>query len=422
MSAARLAAGALLLAAAGCGDPAPAPPPVPGGDARDDRAARATAAEVSEDEERLRSLPYAGFGARPAADGTSGVVFRASGHRAGYRLVTVQSRSRADLLDPSGAVARSWSIAESDRWERAVPAADGGLLVVGVAPLDDPGAGIPDDARYMAKLDRDGALVWRRSARVHHDVVERADGSLLALTFERREVPSIHPTLDVRDDRVDVFESDGTPRAGAGCSLLEALGRAQDRWPLQGVRPTSLGVVPWIDLFHANSVQWLDAPPPGVGDAGGGPGVLVCSRHQNRVAWIDWDTCRATWSWGAGELSGPHDATFLPGGRLLVFDNGLDARRSRLLEVDPATGAIAWEWTASPPETFFTISKGSVQRLPGGGALVADSDAGRAFEIDGDGAIVWEWLAGDRDAAGRRAAIVRIRDLGLDPPQAAGLR
>jgi hypothetical protein len=50
---------------------------------------------------------------------------------------------------------------------------------------------------------------------------------------------------------------------------------------------------------------------------------------------------------------------------------------------------------------FYSHSCGSVAALPNGNLLVTESDNGRAFELDRDGEIVWEYSnphrAGDHD-------------------------
>ena len=72
-----------------------------------------------------------------------------------------------------------------------------------------------------------------------------------------------------------------------------------------------------------------------------------------------------------------------------------------------------WEYRADPPDSFYTASKGSSQRLPNGNTLIADSDNGRAFEVTREGEIVWDFYCPHEIEAGERAAIVRA--IRLDP-------
>jgi len=129
------------------------------------------------------------------------------------------------------------------------------------------------------------------------------------------------------------------------------------------------------------------------------------------VVIIDWATSRLLWAWGRGEILGPHDATMLPDGHILLFDNGLGREWSRVIELDPVERKIVWEYRASDPESFYTPSRGSNQRLANGNTLITESDSGRAFEVTRDGRIVWEFINPDVTEAREPGVIVRMRRL-----------
>ena len=242
---------------------------------------------------------------------------------------------------------------------------------------------------------------------VHHDVEVTPSGRLLALTFQRRLEPSIHPTVVTRDDQLTLLDSGGT--VVESVSLLKSTRNAPDGFSLQAARPSTLGADPWVDVFHANSVEWMYHSHLLSRHPIYGPNnVLVSLRHQDRVAIVDWQAEQVIWSWGEGELSGPHDAQVLENGNILIFDNGLHRGWSRAVELEPLTGNIVWEYRPTPNSSFFTASKGSAQRLVNGNTLLAESDRGRAIEVAPDGEIVWEFITPHRLGERRRAAIVRV--------------
>ena len=113
------------------------------------------------------------------------------------------------------------------------------------------------------------------------------------------------------------------------------------------------------------------------------------------------------WRYNAAGVRIHHDIAPLPNGNVLVFDNGIGREWSRVIELDPIEEEIVWEYRASPPEDFYSRSKGSAQRLPNGNTLIADSDNGRAFEVTLEGDVVWEYVNPHQVAEGGRAAIVR---------------
>jgi hypothetical protein len=97
----------------------------------------------------------------------------------------------------------------------------------------------------------------------------------------------------------------------------------------------------------------------------------------------------------------------LENGNLLIYDNGTARRYTRILELDPRTEEIVWEYRADPPEKFFSPTRGSNQRLPNGNTFIAESDSGRLFEVTPEGEMVWEFLNPDLTKAGKRMPLYR---------------
>lgn len=92
----------------------------------------------------------------------------------------------------------------------------------------------------------------------------------------------------------------------------------------------------------------------------------------------------------------------LPNGNLLIFDNGRRRGWSRILEVEPATGTIAWNYRGEPPQSFSSPVRGSVQALSNGNLLVTESARGRVFEVTRGGTMVWTFLNPEFQKASRR--------------------
>ena len=143
-----------------------------------------------------------------------------------------------------------------------------------------------------------------------------------------------------------------------------------------------------MDLLHTNTIERIDREIPGVARPGE---FLLCMPRISLLAVVDLEAGRVGWSWGPGELDGPHEPTVVSGGHILVFDNGRRRGWSRLLEIDPRHEEIVWEYRGDPVESFFTISQGGNQKLPNGNLLVTESTRGRVFEITQDGRVVWEF-------------------------------
>jgi outer membrane protein assembly factor BamB len=132
--------------------------------------------------------------------------------------------------------------------------------------------------------------------------------------------------------------------------------------------------------------------------------VVVTIRNQDTVAIFDWSRGRLVWAWGQGELQRPHDAAILAGGNLLIFDNRPADGWSRVIELNPRTRKIEWEYRVDPPEDFFSATRGTAQRLANGNTLIGESNGGRAFEVTPEGRIVWDFLIPHLNKRGHPAA------------------
>jgi len=123
--------------------------------------------------------------------------------------------------------------------------------------------------------------------------------------------------------------------------------------------------------------------------------LLVSFRQIDTVGIVDRASGAFTWKWGPGVISHQHHPTFQDNGNVLLFDNGPHrggATYSRVLEIDPATNQIAWEYTGSPPISFYSYHISGAERQPNGNTLICEGAPGRIFEVTSDGQIVWEYI------------------------------
>jgi hypothetical protein len=353
--------------------------------------------------ERLRSLPYTAVTGHETDPDESGVrIAKAGRFYEGYNLYCSRVAPEAYLMDMTGSVVHTWSRPGDDIWvwDHAVMQPNGDVIVI-------------NKFRELLRLAWDSEIVWRRDMDVHHDVAVLPDGTFYAIIRGAElyrglivRFPSIvHFTPEGTEidrwythDHLDEIKRTFDPRSFLDTILDSALAA--------GARVEFSETVPGriemntlkdgrslYDYFHLNTITILPETPLGERDSRFGAGnLLVCLRNVNQIAILEKDTWKIVWVWGEGVLEWPHHPTMLDDGSILVFDNGVLRESSRVLEVDPRTGDVTWEYVARPPETFYTYQKGSAQRLPNGNTLICDGDNGRAFEVTRDGEIVWEWL------------------------------
>jgi hypothetical protein len=187
------------------------------------------------------------------------------------------------------------------------------------------------------------------------------------------------------------------------------------------------------DWLHINSLstlgpnKWYDA-----GDQRFHPDNLIWdARNANILGITDKKTGRIVWRIGPdfglsrelrnlGWIIGQHHLHMIPRGlpgegNLLVFDNGgwggygppsgssqygiNDKHRdySRVIEFNPLTLEIVWEYTARKAGyrdqyRFYSPYISSAQRLPNGNTLITEGSDGRLFEVSPSYQTVWEYI------------------------------
>jgi len=356
----------------------------------------------------LKALPYVDFSTEGPAEQTGVVSWDKEKTMDGYNLFVSFTMCRADLIDMAGNPIRTWADDDCHHWGHAILLEDGELLVQGAHAL------APDDDRdtmlersYIQRMSWDGELLWKTQLGAHHDNQLTPSGDIVTLTNSWRKVPEVSREHDTRDQGLALLTGDG--QLIKDLSLYDVVARHQDILPYEENAPRGRFDTKEIDILHVNTVEWMDDPSLFEKSPIYGPdNALITSRNQNAVFIVNWKTEELLWAWGQGEILGPHGGTVLDNGRILIFDNGLGRQWSRVLEIDPLTEEILWEYKAPEPTDFYSSDRGAVQRLENGNTLITESMRGNVFEITPDNEIVWEFVNPNTNEEGVAATINRM--------------
>ncbi len=366
-----------------------------------------------EDREALEALGYLEWAEVEEDGGTppSGVVLldRAQA-QPGWTLITPRSEARAMLVDLEGTVVHEWSLPPVDDtpWQHVHLCSDGDLLVL-----------VKEQA--VLRLDPASKLLWSVTGRFHHEVTEGGAGTVLAAARRDAVVRRGGVEGPVLADEIVELTPDGAELARV--PLTEVFRHVPAPRRLRGIRrwAEGMGFLGRIgdgallrpdtpaDVFHLNAIQPVEQAIAGVCRPGD---LLISVRNLDTIAMIDPSVPRIRWRWGPGELDRQHHPTLLDDGTILVFDNGRRRHASRVVELDPVARRIVWSYEGNDEDPFYSVSRGSAERLPNGNTLVCESDRGRVFEVTASGETVWEYLipvlSRDPDTGAlRRAAVYR---------------
>jgi len=290
----------------------------------------------------------------------------------------------------------------------------------------------------LLELDWDGNVVWEwgtdapdGQARQNHDLCRLANGNTMIISKRMYDRPDIHaepfmdqPIYEIAPDGSIVWEW----VAHDHLKELGIAGRQKD------LLFSSTDVRGRAYIFVMNDMQplgpnkWYDG-----GDERFHPdNIMIDSREANFIAIIEKSTGKIVWRVGPDhpgaydfskmdfngpcprpldKLGGQHDAHMIgkgqPGeGNVLVFDNDGPAGLpqvysktfpgSRILEIDPITKDIVWQYDASmsnkPFWMFVSSFISSARRLPNGNTLICEGMHGRIFQVTTEGEIVWEYV------------------------------
>jgi len=294
-------------------------------------------------------------------------------------------------------------------------------------------------------LDWNSTVVWRfdyatTAGQQHHDVFFMPDtGHVLMIAWERRTaaeavaagrdaqtLPSEGELWVDKVVEVDPVTSQVVWEWRTWDHLLPPGAVASEHPEL--VDP-SFAATPSVDWTHANAVFYNAALDQ----------VLLSVRNFSEFWIIDHSTTMAQAAGHSGgklgrggdlvyrygnprayglgvpqQLYGQHNAQWIAsglpgGGHFLVFNNG-DAKArpySTVVELvppvrddgsyvyDPAAGygpaEPVWQYTATPPESFFAPIISGAQRLASGNTLVTSGPTGHFFEVTSTGQTVWSY-------------------------------
>ncbi|HEY64297.1 MAG TPA: hypothetical protein G4O02_06960 [Caldilineae bacterium] len=292
---------------------------------------------------------------------------------------------------------------------------------------------LPDGSLYYSTRDRsnidqaglyriapDSSVLWRYHCRIDHDFHVMDNGHLMIHCLIDKMVPRLGPELrrnpyivEIGPDKELLWEWHGEEHIQ---ELIDLCGlevpidwaermrqeveerRAWDE-RLQAMPSEELTALIQrlieqrrFDWAHNNTCEVMPDNPSAAKDPRFRAGnILFSYRSLDIIGVIDRESGEIVWAWGPGELDGQHQPTMLPNGHILIYDNGTRRGWSRVIELDPITEQIVWEYTGTPKHSFYSAAISGAQRLPNGNTFICEGGPGRLFEVTPDGEIVWEF-------------------------------
>ncbi len=296
------------------------------------------------------------------------------------------------LVDESGKIIHSWN-----------PETHMGVIQPDGSYIAQKGNGGKNRTSSLVKYSWNGTLIWENfETKPHHKISLTEENTILTIGKETHEYKGDLVDFDIileydQDgneiyrwstwDNFDYLQTFHKPLAITNDSIKP------------GIKSIWGG---YYDYYHMNSVEeipdntysWYEEEQDGEIIRPFQQGNIVFNfRHGSMIFILDRNTGKIVWHVTQydvpGEIQGQHDSTILPSGNMLIYDNGRYRNSTRIIELNPITKEIEWNYTAPG---LFTIVMGDANKLPNGNYLLSETVKGRIFEINSEGKLLWEFF------------------------------
>jgi len=341
----------------------------------------------------------------------------------GYTLFMSAPENTTALVDMDGTILHkyradfNWFFPADDRAHVPVKNVDDGkvcsfcgyLYPKGEMLLTMHGWGMntPMNGYGLVKMDKFSNPLWHYSQNIHHNVEVGEDDKRIYVTrqfFPDKPIEGLEylpkdvildelQILEDKKDHVEAVKKISILAAFARSPRYSALLAQLERKVRFGVEVLAEGEQEDVrrDVMHTNHVEPLPKRlakqfpmfKPGQ--------ILISIRQMDIVAVLDPDKETIVWA-GQGPWHRQHDSRFLDNGHILVFDNeGPGNKASRVLEYDPATESVVWEYSGRNEEQpYYTFERGMNFRFPNGNTFIVDTHEHMLLEVSQEKKVVWK--------------------------------
>jgi len=385
---------------------------------------KTSAFDVLRDYRVLLGLKPEHFLGEARYDGDGVTRFEAGREAPGLTLVSgyYDGDNGLRLLRLDGSLVRHWPVRFSElfpnpghiRPSSEIPVTDWNIDLHGAMALPDGSVVFNFEYGGLVKLDRCGAVRWVVPRMTHHSIDRSADGGFWVAGRHYVDDASAFPKVDAPyfEDTILKISADGEVLKEISVPGLLFKNNLQSLLFANGVHWLELAGE--LEIVHLNDVEELSGeladrfPGFSAGD------LLLSLRDLNLVMVIDPQSEAVRW-YKTGPWIRQHDPDFQANGTITLFNNNSDDTRtgsifggSNITEVNPIDNQTKLLYGGQSDQLFFSNIRGKHQLLDNGDLLITEFSAGRVFEVDPDGDVVWEFISRyDEDETAEIADAIR---------------
>ena len=306
---------------------------------------------------------------------------------------------------------------------------NGNIVTTLIAPGNDSDFPAGGRTGIIQELDWNGKILWEyKNDKLHHDIEILPNGNVAALVWERvpKEIAKkIKGGVSGAEFQGDVWAD----------AIIEISKSGDIVWTWHAYQHLdtendALGpLTPRAEWTHANSLRYIYGYSFDDEDEAFSyeDSYLISLREINTVAIVKKSDGSIAWRTPKSMLAYQHDATMLPNGNVLVFDNNVfrkpsprPLQGSRVVEIDPQKNKIVWKFdggeTGAEKARFKADITSGAQRLPNGNTLIIHGPLGYLFEVTPEKELVWDFINpfGSDSTPWPNTAIFKARRYGVN--------
>ncbi|MGI6226547.1 MAG: aryl-sulfate sulfotransferase [Peptococcales bacterium] len=323
--------------------------------------------------------------------------------------------SRVYLIDMNGRIVHFWDVPGMVRMHAEL--LENGNILCGLKDVNLPSRHLTFSSHAILELDWDSNVVWKYDDDLLecHDRCRMRNGNTLIMKYEPLE-PELQAKIkggepgteavDPLDNKVSITTEKKNGQIHT-LKLEEITPEGEIVWSMKlsdALDPELDIIIPYGERELWPGLNAIEEMPDG--------NIIATSFNLSTIFIFDKQTKTVKWRFGNAngpgktKLSFPHDPTVLDNGNILVFDNGryfsslpdgtkniLPPDFSRILEIDPSTNEVVWDYKEDNPVDFYSSFISSARRLQNGNTLICEGATGRFFEVTQRGEKVWEYVS-----------------------------
>jgi len=314
------------------------------------------------------------------------------------------SKLSAKVINMEGLLIHEWHVDWFDLWPDAthIPKSDDfypksrpGTMIHGAIMLENGDLIFNFERLGMVRLDVCGNVIWRLPYRTHHSIMMDQDGFLWV------------PGLIIHEKPLSNFPNQKPPYEESTIIKVSLDGEI-----LKEISVNDLLMENGLEgLIFLSSYDWefadVSGDPLHMNDAEIFPDyieegvfktddIMVSLRNTNTVLVFREDSHKIV-AQLTGKFVRQHDPDFIDGNTISVYDNFSIApeengQQSRIVINNFKNDQSYIYYSGTKQNPFFSLVGGKHEWLPNGNLLITEATKGRAFEIDEDGNIAWEFI------------------------------